>query len=127
MQCWKRMPKRDEATQLLSAFTCVFALHFTCLVSTLIELTKVITISSDIIPIWHEKIRRNSLFEVKYEFEYIRILSAYSNSKFICEYKFQYIRIRNFSKIFENIWKQNIGHMGQKLNSKCIYLGSWVC
>ena len=38
-------------------------------------------LSSDIIRIRLEKIQRNSLFELKYEFEYVRIITDYSNSK----------------------------------------------
>ncbi len=53
-------------------------------------------ISSDIIRIRFEKIRKYSLFELEYEFESIRLLLYYSNSKF---------ELENVAELFEIIRK----------------------
>jgi hypothetical protein len=62
-------------------------------------------LSSDIIRIRLEKIRKYSLFDLEYEFECVRILTKYSNSKL--KFKFEIkIRIRNFQKysnLFESL------------------------
>ncbi len=56
-------------------------------------------VSSDIIRIRFEKVRKYPLFDYEYEFEYVRILTLYSNSKF----KFENIRLIEIIRLLENI------------------------
>ena len=68
-----------------------------------------LALSSDIIRIRLEKIRKYSLLGLEYEIEFVRILSVYLNSRF----EFEFEIIQKYSKLFKNrIMRQT----GQKLS-----------